>query len=769
MEYRDNFKNLRNYILGLKNQLLEMEIENKEDYKKKLDLIYKKIESPIFRIGFLSTFSTGKSTIINALLGKEILPVAEKSTTACITTITYGEEDKVDIVLENILEAKNYLLQLNKEYKEIIDSLLSNQKSNKDYYISCKDMDKLKKYTENNIFTFTTKEKKFFLSNITDIKSIIEKAKEIDIHSFLPLENKIIKVQKNEMKKEKILIDNLNISNDKKEKLKNLEKQISLLENILLGERILIEDIKEYREENFNCSLIKEIKIKLNSFKLKENIELIDLPGVNVSNDKHINITKEMADKINAFIFIEAEMKTEGDLKKIAENVKEKFPKLYNYSYLLKNKIAYLKADEKNFDEKMINFEILRKELGFKEENTFKVDALKYLNKEDLNEDYCIQFENFKNKLEKDSKELLIKEFMEMIKFETTFIYNKILEELEKESKNISYFYMNDTNKSKEIYIAEEINSQIENYKNYINISIEKIKDYKLLKINDENWESKNNNEILESIKINDKTNNYYLKKIKEGKDINKISFDKVFNILFTEYNLNEKIRKIYYQFITQLFYSKFNKFLQETFKEENLKYLPEKQKIALKEIFNSGIKDRLSGAIDIILYSYENFREEAKSKLDLVYNCLVSDKSRLEINLENLNNNIECFDYFSEKNSVNIADLENIYNINFNEKSEIDICKRLIIKEIENYLKNTIEKDINKYTKAIIKNYIEDIIIQLEEVLKLNNYEAEYRVNITIELMKEIDKKYNIQKENIEKKIKKRDYLLELYKSIKI
>ena len=765
MQNKDTFKNLRNYILGLKNQLLEMELENKEEYKVKLDLIYNKIKSPVFRIGFISTFSTGKSTIINALLGKEILPVAEKSTTGCITTITYGEEDKVEIILKDIVEARKYLYNLNKKYKDIINSL-SNLKNDQNYYKPNIDTDKFKMYIEKKVFNFSPEVKEEFLSNLNNIKLFIEKSNENGIFSHLPSNNQIIKGSKDERKlEERLTIAKLDIDDKEKEKLENLKKQISLLEDILLEKKIPIESIKEYREENFNCNLISEIKIRLNSFALKENIELIDLPGVNVSNDNHINITKEMADKINAFIFIEAEMKTEGDLKKIAETIKQNFPKIYNYSYLLKNKIAYLKADERNFNEKMMNFEILRKELGFKEENTFKIDALKYLNKENLEEDYCIQFENFKNKLEQDSKKLIIKEFMEMIKFDTTILYNRIIEELEKESKSISYFDINDINRSKEIYIAEEINSQIEKHKNYIDISIEKIKDYQLLRIENENWEAKNNIEILEEIRVNEKINNYYLKKIKEGKDINKISFDRVFNVLFNDYALNERIRKIYYKFINDLFYNSFYEFLQEIFIEENLKYLPEKYKKDLKDIFNTGIKERLSGAIDIILYSYEEFREKAKSKLELVYNCLIADKDTLEINLEVLKDNIKYFDYFSLENNINIVDLQNIYCID--SENEIEICKKLINKEIESYLENDIKKDINKYTKAIIKNYIEDIIIKLENILQLKNYEAEYRINITSELKKEINERYDIQKERIAQKIKQKNYLIELYKSI--
>lgn len=767
MESKDNFKNLRNYILGLKNQLLETDIENKEQCIETLNSIYKQIETPIFRIGFLSTFSTGKSTIINALLGKEILPVAEKSTTACITTISRGEQDEVEIILNDFDIAKNFLFSLNKKYKENLFSLSNSEFS----YVASFNFNRCMDYIKKGLLSVRNKKKleeKFsIIKNNSDtkdkanfkekLKNELKETNQFQLSPINQINQAIVKIGVNDVKvisiddltMEETAIENLTSFEQIKEKLKKLEKEISLLEKIIFSDEISINDIKEYREENFNCNLIKKIVIKLKDFNLNENVELIDLPGVNVSNDKHIDITKEMSEKVNAFVFIEAEMKVEGDLKKIAKNVKNKFPNIYNYSYLLKNKMAYLKADEKNFDEKMLNFDILRKELGFKEENTFKIDALKYLSKEDLDEDYCIQFKNFKDKLEKDSQELLIKEFIKMIKFGTASIYKRVVEELDKTIGSISYFDIEDKNKSREIYIAEEINSKIENYKNYVNISIEKVKDYKLSKIDEENWNTQNNNMILEEIKIKEKPNNYYLKKIKEGKDVNKISFDKVFDILFTEYSLNENIRKIYYSFIVQLFYNNFKRFLEETFEEKNLKYLPEKQKIKLKEVFNKGIKERLSGAIDIILYSYEDFREKTKSRLELVYNCLYSTKENLDEHLENLNNNKEAFEYFTEKESFNQVDLKEIYNINSNDKIELDICKKLLIKEI--------------------KNYLEDVIIELEKILQAKNYEPEYRVNITSELKERIEEAYNKKKAEIEKKLKEKENLIKLYEDVQI
>ena len=55
----------------------------------------------------MGAFSTGKSTFINALLGKEVVSMAVLPTTAVVTKLCYGFEDKVTVFFKNG-EAKEY-------------------------------------------------------------------------------------------------------------------------------------------------------------------------------------------------------------------------------------------------------------------------------------------------------------------------------------------------------------------------------------------------------------------------------------------------------------------------------------------------------------------------------------------------------------------------------------------------------------------------------------------------------------------------------------
>lgn len=75
-----------------------------DDFKKSLKewnaLIDKRCSEP-FSLVVLGDFKRGKSTIINAILGKELAPVDAAPETYTINEITYGEETSVEAVLDN--------------------------------------------------------------------------------------------------------------------------------------------------------------------------------------------------------------------------------------------------------------------------------------------------------------------------------------------------------------------------------------------------------------------------------------------------------------------------------------------------------------------------------------------------------------------------------------------------------------------------------------------------------------------------------------------
>lgn len=76
-------------------------------------------ETKQFRVAVVGEFNRGKTTFVNALLGKEILPADYLPTTAAINRITYGDEPNAYVVMKNgqiqsvqIAELAEYITKL---------------------------------------------------------------------------------------------------------------------------------------------------------------------------------------------------------------------------------------------------------------------------------------------------------------------------------------------------------------------------------------------------------------------------------------------------------------------------------------------------------------------------------------------------------------------------------------------------------------------------------------------------------------------------------
>lgn len=84
-------------ITKAKEQLLSIsERHELLDVKKRISDI--KSEDIQVNVAFLGEFKSGKTTIVNALLGKKILPMFATPTTAVITEISKGTEDKFYVI-----------------------------------------------------------------------------------------------------------------------------------------------------------------------------------------------------------------------------------------------------------------------------------------------------------------------------------------------------------------------------------------------------------------------------------------------------------------------------------------------------------------------------------------------------------------------------------------------------------------------------------------------------------------------------------------------
>jgi len=92
----DKYKKIKNEIIDSLEKLIKIYEESGSSNERIIELINKlKIDN--FQIVVLGEFSRGKSTFINTLLNKNILPSNILPTTAVITKIYYGKEPRVKI------------------------------------------------------------------------------------------------------------------------------------------------------------------------------------------------------------------------------------------------------------------------------------------------------------------------------------------------------------------------------------------------------------------------------------------------------------------------------------------------------------------------------------------------------------------------------------------------------------------------------------------------------------------------------------------------
>lgn len=89
---------LKSNLIQLRNISNELNLKNKEQ---EIDDDIKRLESEYFELVVVGEFSRGKSTFINAMLGRRILPSSKKPTTTVISKITYGETPSYCLVYKD--------------------------------------------------------------------------------------------------------------------------------------------------------------------------------------------------------------------------------------------------------------------------------------------------------------------------------------------------------------------------------------------------------------------------------------------------------------------------------------------------------------------------------------------------------------------------------------------------------------------------------------------------------------------------------------------
>lgn len=102
-----------------------------EQTKKDIDDTLTRLENKVVKIGVFGTFSAGKSSLINALLGGSHLVSSPNPTTAAMTELTYGHESQITLKSsEQLLDELNQVFEIESKSFESIDAFL-NKNTNK--------------------------------------------------------------------------------------------------------------------------------------------------------------------------------------------------------------------------------------------------------------------------------------------------------------------------------------------------------------------------------------------------------------------------------------------------------------------------------------------------------------------------------------------------------------------------------------------------------------------------------------------------------------
>ena len=97
--YTELEKRFNSVQQGMQSLLNIAQESDQSEIARRLQVAYDRSRERVFRVAIAGEFSTGKSTLINALLGKALLPTALEACTAVVTRIRRAEEDEEPGVL----------------------------------------------------------------------------------------------------------------------------------------------------------------------------------------------------------------------------------------------------------------------------------------------------------------------------------------------------------------------------------------------------------------------------------------------------------------------------------------------------------------------------------------------------------------------------------------------------------------------------------------------------------------------------------------------
>lgn len=275
-----------------------------------------------FAVAFFGSFSAGKSTIINAIMGREVLPESTKSTTAFPTIIRAGASDGAVVYYVNNSGKLKLRGQLMAELRSKIGGQLEGVRANEPL-------------TE-------------YVKRVTALVEDYErKSEKIDRR---PLEQ----------------LEQLAAGWDRH---KGGTKSVSLAE------------LRTYTEGHPEALFIDRIEVSLADVQIPPDVILVDLPGLDVVNQRHIQYTKDYIQReAKAFVVCVKPFKLlEGQEISFLDETNRSNPTILKRSFWVINQWDTLNEQQRR--EEVQNFEQKIKQYRFNinADRFFKVSALNYL------------------------------------------------------------------------------------------------------------------------------------------------------------------------------------------------------------------------------------------------------------------------------------------------------------------------------------------------------------------------------------------------------
>ncbi|MCA2811274.1 MAG: dynamin family protein [Microcystis sp. M090S1] len=296
----------------------------KSSIEKRKDWI-SKLKQTEFHVAFLGSYSAGKSTIINGILGREILPEANKSTTAFPTIVKKGEKDQAFIYF---MDDKAQTILYDSFITEIGHKIGKN--------LSRESHEPLGKH----------------------FQSIEEAIKQYETETGSSIDQQALN-------KIKLLIRNLVNPNPDYQGRKEIQ----------------LSELGNYVEGYEGAIYVDKIEVFLENLNIADGIVLVDLPGLGVDNKRHEEFTQDyIKEKAKAFVVcINPFNVLQGKEIEFLAEINKQNPTIIQRAFWVINQ-----WDLPNNTQKLETINSFNQRVGdynftIKEERKFQTSALNYL------------------------------------------------------------------------------------------------------------------------------------------------------------------------------------------------------------------------------------------------------------------------------------------------------------------------------------------------------------------------------------------------------